>query len=271
MRVIKYVKRMPKKYLLIFAITLAILICVYSYNRYHLFIVDGMYYIIYKGQQEPTNPNGLIQEEAPAIYFSSMKEMKEDILKGTFTKEELKELSRFPRDDGGAIFVCNLDKLYEPTYPADLNPTVRWQGYYYTWTFDGDISSTSFAMSFSAYLDYHHHEDELWDFGPLDYRTANGDFVDYVTNTSDRNATVIEYTTADNRTIKSFWYKIETGDKTLLVEESHDLTFKKYYVNIYGQQGDKYFQVINIEPTERPSVEWLSQFGLQEYIESPAS
>ena len=269
MRVIKYVKRMPKKYLLIFAITLAILICVYSYNRYHLFIVDGRYYIIYKGQQESTNPNGLIQEEAPAIYFSSMKEMKEDILKGTFTKEELKELSRFTRDDGGAILVCNLEKLYEPTYPADLNPTVRWHGYYYTWIFDGDISSTSFVMSFNTYPDYPH-AFYLWHRSPQSYRRYNGDFIDSVTTTSDRNATVINYTTADNRTMQSVSYKIETGDKTLLVEERHDLTFEKYYVDIYGQQGDKYFQVINIEPTERPSVEWLSQFGLQEYIESPA-
>ena len=269
MRVIKYVKRMPKKYLLIFAIALAILICVYSYNRYQLFKADGRYYIIYKGQQEPTNPNGLIQEEAPAIYFTSTKEMKEDILKGTFTKEELKELSRFHRDKGGAIRVCNLDKLYEPTYPADLNPTVRWHGYYYTWEFDSDVSSSSFVMSFNTYPDYPDAY-ELWHLGPLAYRRENADIIKSVTTTSDRNATVIKYTTADNRTIKSFWYKIESGDKTLLVEERHDLTFeitfKKYCIDIYGKQGDKYFRVINIETTERPSVEWLSQFGLQEYV-----
>ena len=229
-----------------------------SPSGYQLINENGNYYILYEGQPEPTNPNDLVCEPAPAIYFSSMKEMKSDIQKGKFTEEELKELSRFThRDERGAIVICNLDDLYQPIYPSDLDLTVVWRGPKYHWAFrEGD----SYRGLFTA----EPRDEDIFTEreNPETYWVPNNS----VTYVSDRNATVINYAGYGDHTSEIICYRIEAEDKILLVEEFHDLTVNTYEVNIYGKQGDQYFYISFLDPPERPSVEWLSQFGIQKYV-----
>ena len=241
-----------------------------SSSGYQLLNKDGNYYILLDSQTESGSDMELFAR--PTITFSSFKEMRSDILTGNFTNAELQQLSLFQKDDSGAVRICNIDKLYEPTYPSDFDTlSIKWHGYYYNYELFGNSFPNGLNMDLIPEKRYTINED------PIAYYSnnlTNGASITSVTKTSDRNATIIEYTTPDNRPIQVVWYRIETDSKTILVYETYDpskATDSLLHVELYGAQAGQYFEFFYLNPPERPSLEWLSQFGIREYVETSTS
>ena len=229
---------------------------------------NGDYYLIMKETLDDNS--GSTSSEitvAPAITFGSVAEMKHDIQTGNFTEFELEQLSRFTKDEAGRIKICNLDNLYAPQFPATLSEyRVIWDGESYAFFITGTGGQINILSkeSFDAEVDSQNDFEKNTKFKIL------GKSVE-----SDRNATV--YTYYDHRSkhqMKRVFYTISGDSGIMYADELYDLTLSDTLpisVRTIGSDNGVYFRVVFSQPKERPSVEWLSQFGLREYVETSIS
>lgn len=236
-------------------------------NKYQLIKEDEHYYIHYDGSIPQTSH----MEVEYVIPFNTMKEMKDAIINVDFTEEQLKEIAKRQARRDGKIYFLNIDELYEPVYPSDLNLTVECGGNYYNWRLTNNTDSVSFGMCPTSEENFSKLKDSE------EYlRSFENKEVLSTTNTADRNATVVQYIDVYGNTVNKSYYIIETDEKTLIVQELVTVrqineSFFPYTVYIYGEQNGEYFYAVSYELNERPSVEWLSQFGIREYVETSAS
>lgn len=73
--------------------------------------------------------------------------------------------------------------------------------------------------------------------------------------------------------IKQIYYVITTSEKTLHIFETYDAASNVApdSIDIPGEQQGEYFDVYISNFEERPTVEWLLEFGIKEYGETPAA
>lgn len=93
----------------------------------------------------------------------------------------------------------------------------------------------------------------------------------------ERDAIVYHYWTGV-ATQKKIHYKIVDGSKTIYIQEEYNLSVHDnitpisetvpYGINFWGMDNGAYFYGVILDSMERPSVEWLSSFGLEPYISS---
>lgn len=229
---------------------------------------NSEYYLIMKETFENNSSNtssGMIA--APSITFHSVSEMKHDIQTGNFTEFELEQLSRFTKDEAGRIKICNLDNLYAPQFPTTLGEySVVWDGDSYTFFItNAEIQINILSKeAFDAEVDSQNNFEKNTKFKILAKSVESG-----------RNATV--YTYYDHRSkhqMKRVFYMISGDSGTIYADELYDLTLSNTLpisVHIIGSDNGVHFRVAFQRPKERPSVEWLSQFGLREYVDTSIS
>ena len=255
------------KKLIILLIAMLLLMSGCKYHDYHLTKEDGHYYIQYDIAPN-ANKQHFIEYFAPNYPFRSVKEMKDTIINGSFTQEQHDYLIKALSNINGRVYVFDIDDLHEATYPTDLDMTLYFHGGSYSWrTNKDDDDSLSVSMYFTSeeiFASNRDLEDSL--------RSSKNTEVTSVTTTEDRDATIIDYIRFNGDVIKAIIYTIETDEKTLVIVEEHyieyeDKSQKPYEVTIYGHEADEYFSVRLYNLTERPSVEWLSQFGIKEYVD----
>jgi len=208
-------------------------------------------------------------EIRPAVIFHSIKEMKNDILTGNFTDKELQQIANFNKNAAGNILVCDVNKLYEPMLPSDFTSLkVTWWGSSYEFLLSGSsIAPTSTFFTFISSNEYANREDPVTFMQTLD----TGIVIESITPISERNATVVEYQVSASHSIRLVSYKILTPVKTLVIYEYYLYNGNEYVFNnleIWGKQANQCFHIGMYSPTERPSIEWLSQFGIREYVET---
>ena len=119
-------------------------------EHYTLSCTNGKYYISIhdrsKTYYDPSGPSDLLVYRAQlSTYFHSVKEMRNDILSGTLTNEELQSILEAGHDGTGKLRIPDLSCLYEPTYPACLN------GYMVVWS--GDSYDFAFLTGMEQTLD----------------------------------------------------------------------------------------------------------------------
>ena len=91
--------------------------------------------------------------------------------------------------------------------------------------------------------------------------------------TKERDATIYLHTTSAGK-FKRVEYTIVTAEGKIFVAENYRLEtihatdpvsdVIPYVIELHGDFGDRYFNCTMFNFTERPSVEWLSSFGLTE-------
>ena len=255
------------KKLLCLLLPMLLLISGCSSSKYKLIKEDGNYYITYGTPSAQISSIGC--EPEYHVPFKSMTEMKDAIVNVNFTDEQLERFSRLQPNARreGKIYFLNIDELYEPVYPLDLELTVECGANYYDWIFTNATGSKSIAMNPNAgqYLSERETVEAY-------IKSLEDKDILSVTNISDRNSTVIEYIDGHGNEIKSIYYTIKTGEKNLIVIEkiytnAVDKAGSRDYIEIYGEQREGYFTMIIYKTDERPSVEWLSQFGIKEYVD----
>ena len=235
-----------------------------SSSNYQL-IQDGENYYIHLSQTDNNTFNSSGLEVAPSITFHSIEEMKSDILTGNFTEDELKEISRFDRNSSGNIVICNISKLYEPILPNDINEyTISWSGNSYRF----NPKSASMAIYHRA-ISKEKYDTEVARIS--DYIINHADhIVSETTSESSRSVTCIEHIRND-RTIQKTFTTLIADNKTVHIEEFYHLETSEStpeYIHVYGLNNGQYFSVYLARMSTRPSVEWLSQFGIREYVET---
>ena len=95
---------------------------------------DGEYYLVMDEIYSETG-NSLNCEVEPTVLFKSVKEMRDSILNGTLTEEQKNTIAKFSKDENGKIIIFDLNNLFQPILPSDLEwSCTSWSGrttYYY--------------------------------------------------------------------------------------------------------------------------------------------
>ena len=257
------------KKLIILLIAILLLTSGCSSEKYQLIKEGEEYYILYNASSSQSSH----MEVEYAVFFNSMKEMKDAIANVDFTEEQLEEFAKRLRKQDqreGKLHFLNIDNLYEPIYPSDLKLTVKCMGRSYQWILTNSTGSKHISMS--PHMGQYRSERETVE---AYIKSLEDEEILSVTNISDRNSTAIEYIDGHGNNVKSIYYKIETGEKNLIVLETVYLNeisednkiYFKDKIQIYGEQSGNYFSFSIFKTDERPSVEWLSQFGIKEYVD----
>lgn len=256
----------PLIILLIVILAVVLLLLFYSAKDYLLIKKSGKYYI---SLDERYHESVSCCDIAPVIFFDSVAEMKNRILFGDFTEEELKEIGRFYMEDG-LIPITDISKLYEPLYPDDFNGyTVSWTGsnYYYTFYNTDHTRWEYLTISSSSY--YPEHIEKL-----MDYKNQYTEFLssecilEKVVSEADRNATAFYFKRPGHIEFKVVIYQFKNRGTTFTIYEKYELDKSDSvprFVKVYGDYQGMYFYFSMYDLEERPSVEWLSQFGIKKF------
>lgn len=233
---------------------------------------DGVFYLNFHKENESeseANESGVV---VTGLLFESLGEMKETIKNSKFTESQLEIIkSAFPKTDKG-ILLCDAEQLYEPTTPVGFSAkTVYYAG--------GE--EYSFAMTDSAggtEVRFSHHSSAVYaDRYTSEYENfLQNDQIEFIRQETEgeRNSTVIYYRTGVAE-LKSVQYTIRLQEKILYIQEEYVLKSHNsnlnvsekipFNVRVFGRQGDKYFEVYCNRLDTRPSIEWLSAFGLKPF------
>lgn len=208
---------------------------------------------------------------APCVYFQSLAEMKDDILTNNFSEEEISNIQRFLKDENGQIPSFDVQNLYEPTTPADMSfSKILWEGssYSFEYNYAGTYGSSFYIKiipqhSFNTWLEIYFTK----------YKDQNIRRIMTIETDPERDATVYAIRNAYNEVCKSVLYTIASGEKILYISEFYvpESSPGPTYISILGEYHNQYFWISMFDFPERPSLEWLSSFGLREYTETSAS
>jgi len=225
-----------------------------------------LYYLKYKSHniQHQTDKFPLLPY---TLSFSSVEEMKNDILTANFNKTQLHQLAKYVSQNypnTKLIRVFNPEQLYEPTFPSDFS------GYCVEWpsktnSYICKISSTrsnheQATWNMISQVGCSDEVDKLLDYESCQPYPYSGGFTDIV-HVSDRNAT--EYYLSTN--LKDVIYQFEDQGTTYTVLEKYRGSEQPDTIILYSENPEKCFKVYIHGLVERPSIEWLSQFGIKKY------
>ena len=232
---------------------------------YEIVVENSVLYLVMDEiENKPDNFNVQVDY---SIYFGSVDEMMTDIKTGNFTEEELYFISHYPKDDLGRIQVCNFDSFLVPAVPTPLKLTgICWNGLWFTYLLGCEGNDTVYAML----LDTKEQYEETIDFN-ANFATKTTCKVHSQTTEEDRNATATYYTNLLGEDSKVVYYTIGEGDSAIHVMEDYVLKNEIYeltYISITCSDNGTYFHYYSTTETERPSVVWLSLFGIREYKET---
>ena len=178
-------------------------------------------------------------------------------------------MTRRSGNTDGTIEICNLENLYECVMPSGMKlKNVVWRGdsYYFNFT-----SETVWGAIYCCDEDAVQTEMVYKDFLSNPLVTITKQEV-----IEERAAEVYYYTTSVAE-LKAICYEIHEGEKHMLVQETYvlggDCDLEKsstvpLRIQFWGTDNSGWFYGGLHGLTERPSVEWLSQFGLKDYVET---
>lgn len=227
-----------------------------------LVVENGQYYIVPKESLPAfTRSDGYYDMEVIALHFDSIEQMKSRLEKGSFDEAELLELSRFEATEDGKIPICDLSDLYVPVTPEAydcVKVALEGESYFFRLKEENDGPFSYFF--FTSKEDFEKEQDRNDRFEELSVWE-----ILTVTEEPERNAKI--YTYSEEHGGSNIVYTIETDQKTLVIRELYTKTFGEIpeHIEIYGMQNGKYFKTIIRNLKERPSLEWLSAFGVTGY------
>lgn len=206
------------------------------------------------------------------VQFKSLAEMKNAIKNNKFTPSQAAIIKTFFPKDSNGIKICNPDRLYKPVLPDNLEyDEVSLSGEMYSFLVN---SNSNFSLAF-----FHYMTKDVFD------RSLKNEFDLYsnhlITITSvqdemfDNLFTKTYYYYTKNCEMKSIAYTIDSNGKKLQILEKY--TLKAYVsglqvsntipdsVYVFGTDNNLYFELCIHDPTSRPTVNWLSQIGIEEF------
>lgn len=249
-------KKLSIPAILSIAIVAAVIVflCVFPYIRgYHITYENGSFYMVGTGPvyQENLGCNFMSIED---ITFQSFREMRMDILLGNFTDRERIMIDSYVRN-GARFKLPDIVDPYEPTYPENCTGySVSLVGEMYYFQIDANAMADHISVDLNT--------ESQWQKSVSDIQYY---LYEYPADRQERDAVVYHESPSQDTGIRHVIYEINVGEKLLYVEELYDPAISDsvpYQIDIYGKDHGQYFKVSVEAPTERPTVQWLSAFGI---------
>lgn len=267
---------MLKRIIVLFLICATVLCCTACGKKpYDIIEKDGKHYISFNtiSQDETALADGANASTAAINLpdFTSIGQMKEKIENGDFNENELRAIEAKCKKNNGLLEICDVDSLCDVRMPEGVTlRNIRWWGNGYEFTLEsqntGDCyvdcgNAEEYSYSFQKYYGNSPYSKDL----AYDFREEKS---------YDPEGTQIFYQTGagDFKVVK---YEIREENRILYVSEEYHLTSYSgtletsttvpYRIHMFTEENGAFVTVSIYEPTERPSVEWLSSFGVTPY------
>ena len=243
----------------------------YAENElYTIYAKDGQYSLVMKQTPGLSGfEDGSVVRTDPK--FSSLAEMREAILTGSFSDMELFAIQRFSKNDAGNIIICDINNLYEPVLPKNITiGEVVWHGDSYGFLFDTSRSTvfpsdTSQDSNYGRYCSMKYVSEESFNRSLKNFTEfTQNDNIEILSQQKDdiTGGTIYTYRTYLGYTFQDILYTISDENKTIYVHEKRDSDS----VTIWGIESGIYF-IVNIAPKGRLDPNWAFSFGLVPYVE----
>ena len=248
-------------------------------SGYKLMQENGSYYVQLTADEISENINSSALAPKTSIEFSSFEEMQQDFKTGNFTKEEISILRLGADTDGKINLNFALDAPLEAVFPASFGFELKCISLKYGGKYDliyRKPDSTRSNTVVSRSKDYWESEYERAYVDPVQNLRNVSSFtvINSVTTETERNATVVSYTTLSGDNIKIFVYTITKSDKILHIYETYRLDESEtvpQYISILGYDAGEYFEIYLPDLSARPTLDELSVIGLREYVKTEVS
>lgn len=230
-------------------------------KKYQYIDGDGYDYAILNEKHSKYNDEDL-EVAAPQIYADTMDELIAKVKNGEFTDKD-RHFSRMQKDEQGRIILPDLDNLMVVTHLDNIEWNVAkfYDAGMYCYAHGHDdryTISAYFGPKVEIILDYSYYDD--WHGWPCISPTSTEEEIRHAQSLN-------QYGKAQ--------YQLYTDALVFYVIEHHRETTtpgiyetEPHYIQMYAELDDDLFLQINIfQFQERPSIEWLSSFGVKPYGE----
>ncbi|MBR4770080.1 MAG: hypothetical protein IK090_04030 [Clostridia bacterium] len=225
---------------------------------YSLSVVDGRNYLNFDGG----NGTAYSDTARGSVNFQTVEAMVKAIRMNAFSAADCELIrSTFPRNENG-ILVFDLDHVYDAVLPDALTvDAVNWEGPSYSFEFNDRVSAEGYLRvltqeDFAAVYDAEYTRY----FDDVEITVLSRE------NVTERNAEVVSFETPDG-SFRQIRYVLSNGvtvAETYLVEGGMPFDVPET-IDLYGADTAAAFTAHIAGLTERPSVEWLSRFGVREH------
>ncbi len=212
-----------------------------------------------------------------SVIFNSVEEMAEDISTGNFTEDEIQIIAGFYTDDSGRIPICNPETLYAPIFPDTYDKyRIEWYGERYIAPI---YDANSARKGYFVIVEQAPWEGKISELQNYEQTLSSCAQVKHLVaeHNAQNNLSVYWYSKSDGDPTPSYKecvYSFTRGENTYFVREYYTLDTSETIpanIDIYGTaQGQCFYFYINATES-RPSIDWLSQFGLKKYIYNSAA
>ena len=227
---------------------------------YSLSVVGGRNYLNFDGG------NASYSSIKGTVYFETVDAMVTAIRTNSLSPDQCETIrNSFPQDENG-IRIVDLDHVFDAALPDELiSRGVIWEGPSYLFPFDDENNVTGYLNVLSP-------EDYATVFAKEYAEFFNREQITVTSryHTEERNAEIILYST-DSADLKRIRYTLPNG---VTVDEKYALTSRSglletsptvpAFICLYYESESFCFTGEIYGLTERPTVEWLSRFGLTE-------
>lgn len=216
-------------------------------------------------------------EEPNPIIFDSIEEMSLSITESDYSDEQMRSIASFPRDASGRTPICNPETLYAPIFPDTYDKyNIEWYGERYIAPI---YDANSARKGYFVIVEQAPWEERISELQNYEQTLSSCAQVKHLVaeHNAQNNLSVYWYSKSDGDPTPSYKecvYSFTRGENTYFVREYYTLDTSETIpanIDIYGTaQGQCFYFYINATES-RPSIDWLSQFGLKKYIYNSAA
>jgi hypothetical protein len=241
-------------------------------KKYELKTIGDKNYLIIENEFTDLSFDGCLLYPAN-LEFDSMETFVDTVKNGKLSDSELRIIDEvFKKDSEGRIEICDFSNLQVPVTPDGVKISkVTWSGKSYAFHIEipedafGYVymnHKTIFDRRYKEYYTEYFDNDRITLQETVEYK----DFTEYYYSTKAGEFKKVRYTIENDN------IKLEV-DESYILAAYNDLMNKPSLdvpdsVQIFGAKDGKSFEIIIYSLETKPTVEWLSQFSIEDYKEA---
>ena len=255
-----------KRIIVVFCLILLVSSLMGCSRKYDLIKINNQDYLVI--DENKTDINITLENEETEIIFKSVEEFVNTVKNGELNNEQLAFANQKFEKDFNGIKICDLLNLKVPVTPNDIElDSFLWKGNKYSYRFKCG----------SAYGFFEVLEKSTYDIEKENVTTGVGnDSTRHIKEIKNRGEITDYYFTPYSESYgphRASVYAIENAEEKLTVEEYYPSNYQLLTntldaparITVYGEEAEEYFKVTIYGFPSKPTVEWLSQFGIEDY------
>ena len=237
-----------------------------SAKNYAIYHTDGVYTIHGGSGGSVGGSSGVVDDcqMVQQIKFSGLSDMRRIIFEGQLSDRALQIMRVFPKSKSGGVLLFDPDNMQDIVVPDDIhvNNLIIWYGCAYQFELSNDVLSGT--LTYDVVDDSETRaEDMIWE-------GKNAENLS-VTYDPERDATVTVFGSDNSESAwKQIVYTQTAGNKTVTFVEKYMKGANQEVpdsIHFWGTDNNNYFYGWFSNIKERPSLDYLMQFGLKPYEE----